>query len=186
MPAPNWPGVTVALPFPPPAPLYSPPLAYFPYPPPPIAQTLGRLASPYRWGASAIDLLLMYGSWNAVVVALLLAGRFETWLFALLVAGVYVWAYAYYALQDAFVGGTVGKHVLGLALVDAKLEPIRARQGAARALEVFLWLFGVLVGMALVQWILIRKGGQGAADRLVGTYVVRKRALVEVGARPAR
>src|SRR3990172_7108036 len=54
MPAPNWPGVTVALPFPPPAPLYSPPLAYFPYPPPPIAHTLGRPASPHPWGASAL------------------------------------------------------------------------------------------------------------------------------------
>ncbi len=90
-----------------------------------------------------------------------------------------IWA-AYYVLLEAFVGGTIGKLVLGMRIVNAQgeapgLVPALTRN-VLRIID-FLPLFYIL-GAILV---LASKEKQRLGDRVAGTFVVSK-SRAEVGA----
>jgi uncharacterized RDD family membrane protein YckC len=147
-----------------------------PLPPPQRAVTLqGQYAgSVSRFLAFLVDQLLIAllfaaGAWLSVSALEVVVGRSITvpsWFVAVCYTG---WAFAYVAAQLAATGRTVGKALLGLMVVEAGGEPLRARDALVRTLvfPLSFLLFGVgfLLG-------LIRRDRRELHDLLAGTAVV--------------
>jgi uncharacterized RDD family membrane protein YckC len=116
-----------------------------------------------------IALLFAAGAWLSVSALEVVVGRSITvpsWFVAVCYTG---WAFAYVAAQLAATGRTVGKALLGLMVVEAGGEPLRARDALVRTLvfPLSFLLFGVgfLLG-------LIRRDRRELHDLLAGTAVV--------------
>ena len=180
--------------FPPP---YYPPPGYpaapypYPYAPVPFPQPyaepaflLARQVRGARWAAAAIDATVVIVSWIVLsVFAFPTVTAAVGWPFAPL-AGLALgaaWLYLYYAVLDGFAGGTVGKRAMGLALVNRELQRITYTAGLQRALEAFVWPFGIFIVTMIVfiyvQTSMVDKHGQGMGDRIAETYLVRRAQL---------
>lgn len=152
----------------------------------PVCTVLAKQTTNTRWAAAIVDLAAVLGVWSllffSVYPALFpLSSFFFLPRFLITVS----WFYLYYALLDGFGGGTPGKRLVGLGLVDKQLKPIRPTQAFARACEVFIWPFSVVI-IFIIQLVLIEKDGRSIGDRMGGTYLVPRKSLqAAAGAVPA-
>jgi uncharacterized RDD family membrane protein YckC len=147
-----------------------------PLPPPQRAVALqGQYAgSVSRFLAFLVDQLLIAllfaaGAWLSVSALEVVVGRSVTvpsWFVAACYTG---WTFVYVAAQLAATGRTVGKALLGLIVVEAGGEPLRARDALVRTLvfPLSFLLFGVgfLLG-------LVRRDRRELHDLIAGTAVV--------------
>jgi uncharacterized RDD family membrane protein YckC len=172
---------------------YGPPLPYgvppgYAYPQPayyppasldPPSRQLAKLTADARWGAGFIDLIIIGAIWVALLLSVypMFFAVGGSWWHPPRIAVTAGWIYLYYALFEGFAGGTPGKRAVGLVLVDKDLKPITARQAFLRALELFLWPLGLILGTALAQVLVIEKSGQSAGDRLARSFLVKRRYL---------
>jgi uncharacterized RDD family membrane protein YckC len=116
-----------------------------------------------------ITLLFAVGAWLSVSALEIVVGRSVSvpgWFVAVCYAS---WEFVYVTAQLAATGRTVGKALVGVTVVEAGGEPLRARDALVRTLvfPLSFLLFGVgfLLG-------LIRRDRRELHDRIAGTAVV--------------
>ena len=141
-------------------------------------QVTGHYAGPLsRLGAYFIDVGVVLGIYTILAAGITFVARFlfgvesvdpvDTGILAgLLLVG---WAFLYVWVGTALTGRTVGKHVLGLKVVDRSGTPLRGRQALGRAL-----LYPVsfaLLGLGLVG-IVVSSERRSLHDTGAGTVVV--------------
>jgi uncharacterized RDD family membrane protein YckC len=116
-----------------------------------------------------IALLFAAGAWLSLSALEVVTGRSVSaprWFVAVCYG---VWAFVYLAAQLAATGRTVGKALLGLMVVEAGGEPLRARDAMVRTL-VFPLSF-LLLGVGFLLG-LFRRDRRELHDLLAGTAVV--------------
>lgn len=146
-----------------------------------LGAAIGRLASPAkRLGAYALDVLVPLVAF-LVISGIWVLGAYATQeqgsVGGVLGLGLFV-AYVVWALRLFAKGMTPGKKLLGIRVVREDGRPagfgtMLVREWVGKAIS------GFLLGLGYV-WILIDRDNQGWHDKLLGTYVVERRA----GGRP--
>jgi len=142
----------------------------------PLVKTLAKQASGARWGAAAVDFLLIFSIWLTLFF-IVYPALFPIFSPVRLLITSLLW-YGYYGVLDGLRGATLGKSLMGLKLVKEDLAPISMGQGLVRAIELILWPAAFII-ILIVQFVLIDGGGQGIGDKLAKTYVVKKKELAE-------
>jgi len=166
-----------------PPPVYAYPAAYVPLVPVPYAVAFGRESSGARFGAAVLDAVIAFGVWSVLFLFVYPALFPFPSGFAIRIPITLAWLLGYYAVQDGFAGGTIGKKATGLTLVNKDLKPIRPSQGFLRSLELFLWFIAGGIILLLVQHSMVQNGGQGVGDKLAGCYLVPRSRVAQVAPR---
>ncbi|MCB0568562.1 MAG: RDD family protein [Phaeodactylibacter sp.] len=130
-----------------------------------------------RFWARLLDMFIFPGLLLAVV-NIALGGAIAPVVLALAYVGV-LWLY--HAIMDHYMGGTAGKLLLGIRVVDDKAVYPTLGQSALRFLGKLA--SEAVFGLGYLLYFLNGNRRQALHDRMAGTYVIRKRA--PEGERPA-
>lgn len=82
----------------------------------------------------------------------------------------------YFGILQGKLQGTPGKLILGLRVVTTNLERITIARSIGRYFSQFLSMFGLFLGYL---WVAFGARKQGWHDKLAGTYVVKKKSLLQ-------
>jgi uncharacterized RDD family membrane protein YckC len=86
--------------------------------------------------------------------------------------------FLYYSIIQGIMKGSIGKHAMGLTLVDAKnFKQISIGQSVGRYMMSFISYFIFGAGIFSIIW---NKKKQGWHDKTAGTVVVKKKSLKQL------